>query len=244
MTHGMRVQLLVTHFDRQGQAEILLAHLACKFIGDAHSIKVGLIWDSNCYRRYEPNTLWRKGPFRIPELTDVYIVPPRPTFAALPNTVEQRSRETLAGYLILNEEELHRFEFFAIDYSPPKDYWAVHTKAGSETRFPGIRIQLWEYEDDAAIIYRHSTTGETFAVTMGISRRFKSLCPSFRVGILDNLHSGMQALSVWDSIGDRIYDLPDLSTQVLIKRLISGKRIVASTNASRQGITMDIIVKN
>jgi hypothetical protein len=240
-SHGIRVQLLVENLEKNR----FLAHLACRFrekSATCLAFELVLEQGSLQYRRNSPIGLREVilDNYLHYKLTvkDVYIAQPRQDFTLSLRPVRYQIESssilpTPETSLYLMEDAVYKAGFTPVTYSPPVEYWA---RPGS---VPHIRLspelRLWNHDKDSAVVYRNEETGDSFAVIIATSQKFRSKPQRFLVGLVDNISPDTSGDAVVDEFfKDKSHLLTDLSTQMLVKLLRSGKQVILSVNVVRE----------
>jgi len=111
---------------------------------------------------------------------------------------------------------------------------------------PGLL--LWNHDRDSAVIYKNAKTGESFAVLIATSQKRLSEPQGFLVGILDDINPDTFSEQAVDEFFKHdSHSLTDLSTQMLVKFLRSGKQVILSVNTfnvgSQQNFRLWVVLK-
>jgi hypothetical protein len=73
----------------------------------------------------------------------------------------------------------------------------------------------------------YTETAESFTVVIGTSQKFRSEPQAFLVGIVDDMGPDIYVAEVLDDFFQyNSHSLTDLSTQMLVKHLSSGKQVI------------------
>jgi hypothetical protein len=242
ISHGMRVQLLC-----EGSGEnYYLAYLACRFSANKRTllaVDLGLEKRAGQYRRDSPNQLYEIEidsylGYKV-TLQDVYVASPRLDFALSLRPVRYQIADSSSilpypeFFLCLMDDAVHKAGFTPVGYSPPEVDWGQLRSNPHKGASPGLR--LWHHNKDSAVIYRNERTCDSFAVVIGTSQKFRSEPQGFMVGIVDDISSDTSATMVLEKFFKHSsHSLTDLSTQMLVKPLKSGKQVILSVNVIRE----------
>jgi len=220
-----------------------LAHLACR---DREKIRtclgLNLIFDKRT-GHYHRTSLDRLREVEIDSyfsykvtLADVYVAQPRLDFALSlrPVRYQLESSSNTEAMLYLIEDAVYKSGFSRVAYLPQ----VTHLEQ-SRSNLPSLALpgpQLWHHDQDSALIYKNQKTGESFAVLIATSQRRISNPQGFLVGILDDINPetfGAEAVDEFFKHNSHL--LTDLSTQMLVKFLRSGKQVILSVNTFTMG---------
>ena len=246
ISHGIRIQMLL-HTQSNNYC---VAYLACRFQSRKQTL-LGLLLEleetTGQYRRvglgeakeYVIDSLFS---YRA-TLQDVYVAAPRLDFALSLRPVRYQIENLFftngppqSFLTFMDEAAVQEAHFIPVDYYPPKLDWGVIPGTDDVGSSPGL--WLWHDDRNSAVIYKHEETAESFAVVIGSDQKFNpepSEKTRFLAAIVDNIDSGTAAKDVLDDFfGDSAWPLTDLSTQMLVKCLISGKKVILSVNANTE----------
>jgi hypothetical protein len=241
-SHGLCIQLLV---ENMGEG-YFLGHLACRNREKMGTcLALNLIFDKRTgnYHRTSLGALREvtiDGYFSYKvTLADVYMAQPRLDFALSlrPVRYQMESSSSISNpeaVLYLMEDTVGKSGFSLVTYLPQ----VTHLEQ-SRSNLPNLEppgLPLWSHDRDSAVIYKNQKTGESFAVLIATSQKHLFRPQGFLVYILDDINPDtFGAEAVEEFFKHNSQSLTDLSTQMLVKFLRSGKQVILSVNTLSEG---------
>jgi hypothetical protein len=237
--------------------DYFLAHLACRNREKRSTcLALNLIFDKRT-GQYHRTSLDRPREVIIDSyftykvtLEDVYLAQPRLDFALSLRPVRYQmesssSLSTPEAMLYLMEDAVYKAGFAPVTYFPQVARWE---QSRSNLHIPAPELRLWNHDQDSAVLYRNEKTGESFAVFIATSQKRLSEPQSFLVGILDDIQPDTFSTETVDEFFKHdSHLLTDLSTQMLVKFLRSGKQVILSVNTftveSLQNFRLWVVLK-
>jgi hypothetical protein len=151
--------------------------------------------------------------------------------------------------LFLTDDAVLKAGFTRADYSPSELKWWQPQSENVARASLGLR--LWCDDNESSIMYRNKETSDSFTVVIGTSQKFRASPQTFMAGVVDDMGPDATAAEVLeDFLDDKSQSMTDLSTQVLVTRMSSGKQVILSVNitkedaeASSQNFRLWVVVK-